>query len=391
MGYATVVLKGKRTEAVGERSPWIFSGAIAEARDFERDGQLCRVVHNGAVVATGYLNTRTTIAVRVLVYGEESIDQGFLRSRMEAAWAMRKALLGDCSDSCRIINGEGDDLPGLVVDKYGDYLVVQSSTAGMDLLLEDIVAVLVAMFRPRGIYEKSRSSARAPEGVPPRAGILHGAVPPEVEIREHGMRFVVDIPEGQKTGFFLDQRENRQIMAAHAAGRTALNCYCYSAAIGVALRRAGVATLHNVDISQSALALAARNYGLNGIVPADDEFRLADVKEYLEVMPRDYYDLIILDPPKFTATRRTVETAIKGYKHINMAALRRIRSGGLLFTFSCSGLIDTELFRKIIFYGAKDAGRSVRVVKSLSADLDHPASIYHRESEYLKGLMLYVD
>jgi 23S rRNA (cytosine1962-C5)-methyltransferase len=390
MHYAQVELKAKRTEAVSERSPWIFSGAIAEASNFEQDGQLCRVLLNGAVVATGYLNTRTTIAVRIFEYADLVIDQRFFRDRIAASRVMREQLVGQHSDSYRIINAEGDGLPGLIVDKYGDYLVLQSSTAGIDLLKETIVAALVAVFQPQGIYEKSRSATRKLEGLLPVSGVLYGDIPPEVIINEHGMRFAVDIPEGQKTGFFLDQRENRQIIAAHAKGRTALNCYCYSAAIGVALQRGGVGTLHNVDISESALALAARNYELNGIVPAADEFRPADVKEYLEVMPENFYDLIILDPPKFTATKRTVDSAIKGYKHINLAALRKIRSGGLLFTFSCSGLIDGELFRKIIFYAAKDAGRAVRVVKSLAADLDHPASVYHRESDYLKGLMLYV-
>ncbi|MBN2164361.1 MAG: class I SAM-dependent rRNA methyltransferase [Pontiellaceae bacterium] len=390
MEYADVYLKPKRREAISEKSPWIFSGAIEAVREFDEDGQLCRIRLGDDVVATGYVNTQTNIAVRVLEFADVQVNVDFLRRRFEESRRMKESLLQGCTDAYRLIHAEGDRLPGLVVDKYGDYLVMQSSTAGIDNLRELIMEALVAVFQPKGILEKSSSTSRKTEGLESVQQVLHGEIPEEIVVEEYGMKYAVDLLGGQKTGFFLDQRENRRIIAQHAQGRTALNCYCYSATMGLGMRQAGVATLHNVDLSEGALELAARNYELNGIAPGDGEFQEADVKKFLGEIPKDFYDLIILDPPKFTASKRTVNAAIKGYKHINMTALRKIKSGGLLFTFSCSGLVDMELFRKILFYAAKDAGRDVRVVRPLHADVDHALSIYHRENEYLKGLMLYV-
>jgi 23S rRNA (cytosine1962-C5)-methyltransferase len=390
MDYAEVHLKRKRHEAISEKSPWIFSGAIEAVREFDDDGGLCRILIDGRVVATGYLNTQTNIAVRILEFGEVEVDVDFIRKRFEESRRMKETLLQGCTNAYRLIHAEGDRFPGLVVDRYGDYLVMQSSTAGIDNLREMIVDALVELFQPKGILEKSSSTSRRTEGLEPVNQVLYGEIPAEIIVEEYGLKYAVDLQGGQKTGFFLDQRENRRIIAQHAAGRTALNCYCYSATMGLCMRNAGVAVLHNVDLSEEALKLAARNYHLNGLVPAGGEFQAADVKKFLGDMPADYYDLIVLDPPKFTASKRTVDAAIKGYKHINMTAMRKIRSGGLLFTFSCSGLVDMELFRKIIFYAAKDAGRDVRVVRPLAADVDHALSIYHRENEYLKGLMLYV-
>jgi 23S rRNA (cytosine1962-C5)-methyltransferase len=390
VNYAEVHLKNSRKEAVSEKSPLIFSSAIHAVREFDEDGQLCHVFVGDDVVATGYINTKAKIAVRLLSFGKVEIDRAFLKARIQASRTMKETLLNGCTDSYRVIHAEGDLLPGLIVDKYGDYLVFQSATAGMDFLKEEIVAVLIDVFDPKGILEKSTSTSRRTEGLEEIRAVHYGEVPDEVIIREHGLDYVVDLAGGQKTGFFLDQRENRRIIAQYSAGRTALNCYCYSATIGLSMRKAGVATLHNVDLSSAALELAAKNYSINKIEPAEGEFQAADVKGFLAEMPEDYYDLIVLDPPKFTASKKTIPQAIKGYKNINMQALKKIKSGGLLFTFSCSGLVDLELFRKIIFYAAKDIGRDVRIVKTLSADVDHSLSVYHRENEYLKGLMLYV-
>jgi 23S rRNA (cytosine1962-C5)-methyltransferase len=390
MDYAEVHLKKNRKEAIDEKSPWIFSGALHAVREFDHDGQLCRIFFGEDVVGTGYINTKTNIAVRVLEFADVRIDRAFLRKRVDASRVMKESLLQGCTDAYRLIHAEGDLLPGLVVDKYGDYLVFASSTAGIDTLRDDIVAVLIDLFQPKGILEKSTSPSRRTEGLDEIRQVLYGEVPDELTIHEHGLQYVVDLAGGQKTGFFLDQRESRRIISRYATGRTALNCYCYSATMGLGMRKAGVKNLHNLDISKGALALAARNYALNGIEPGDGEFQKADVKDFLAEMPQDFYDLIILDPPKFTASKKTITNAIKEYKHINMLAMRNIKPGGLLFTFSCSGVVDLELFRKIIFYAAKDAGRDVRIVRTLSADVDHVLSVYHRENEYLKGLMLCV-
>jgi 23S rRNA (cytosine1962-C5)-methyltransferase len=390
MFYANVYLKSKRQEAIIEKSPWIFSGAIEKVSEFDADGQCCRILLGDTIVATGYINTQTNIAVRILDFSNTDIDHAFILARLKQSREMKEILLQGKTDAYRLIHAEGDRFPGLVVDIYGDLIVLQSSTAGIDTLKPLIVEALVELYHPRGILEKSNSTSRKTEGLEPCNELLYGEVPDETTITENGLTYLIDLKGGQKTGFFLDQRENREIIARHAKGRTALNCYCYSATMGLRMRDAGVKELHNIDMSKEALALAARNYTLNGIEASTEEFQACDCNKFLGDMPENFYDLIILDPPKFTASKRTVNAAIKGYKHINMTAIRKIKPGGLLFTFSCSGLIDMELFRKIIFYAAKDAGRDVRIVKPLSADLDHGLSVFHRENEYLKGLMLYV-
>lgn len=390
MNYLRVHLKSGRREVVENRSPWIFSGAIEQVEGNPEDTRLCHIVLKDRVVATGYINPNTSIAARVITWDERVIDTAFFKERFQSLRILKESLLRGRSDAYRLVHAEADGLPGLVVDRYADCLVVQSSTAGMDELMPFAVEALVDVFSPRAIVERSKSESRRTEKIGEREGVLFGEEPAELVIVENGMKLLVDMCRGQKTGFFLDQRANREIIASWSRGRRVLNGYSYTCSIGVCARSAGAVQVCNVDMSAPALGTGRRNYALNGIVPASNEFIEADMKDYLGTLPFGMFDLIVLDPPKFAASKRTLDAAVKGYKHINMLAMKRIAPGGLLFTFSCSGLVDMELFQKIAFYAAKDSGREVRVIQRLAAAADHALSIYHRENEYLKGLILHV-
>ncbi len=390
MNTLKVQLKGGRREVVENRSPWIFSGAIERVEGDPAETRLCRIFLKDRVVGTGYYHPDMSIAARILTWDERTIDVIFFRERFQALRSLKETLIRGRSNAYRLVHAEADGLPGLVVDRYADVLVVQSSTAGMDELMPLAAEALVDVFSPRAIVERSRSESRRMEKIGEREGVLFGEEPAEVEIEENGLRLLVDVCHGQKTGFFLDQRANREIIASWCSGRRVLNGYSYSCSVGLCARRGGAERVCNVDISAPALETGRRNYALNGLTPADEEFVEADMKDYLGTLPFGTFDLIVLDPPKFAASKRTLDAAIKGYKHINMLAMKRIAPGGLLFTFSCSGLVDMELFQKIAFYAAKDSGREIRVIQRLAADADHALSIYHRENEYLKGLLLHI-
>ncbi|MDD2236962.1 MAG: class I SAM-dependent rRNA methyltransferase [Kiritimatiellae bacterium] len=390
MDYLRVHLKSGRREVVENRSPWIFSGAIDRVEGDASGTRLCHLILKDRVVGTGYINPNTSIAARVISWDERVLDVSFFRERFRALCTLKEALVRGRSNAYRLVHAEADGLPGLVVDRYADVLVVQSSTAGMDELMPLVTEALVDELAPRAVVERSRSESRRTEKINEREGVRFGEEPEEVEIEENGIRLLVDVCHGQKTGFFLDQRANRETIASWCAGRRVLNGYSYTCSVGVCARRAGAMQVCNVDVSAPALERGRRNYALNGLEPSGDEFVETDMKEYLGTMPYGAFDLIVLDPPKFAASKRTLDAAIKGYKHINMLAMKRIAPGGLLFTFSCSGLVDLELFQKIAFYAAKDSGREVRVLQRLAADVDHGLSIYHRENEYLKGLVLHI-
>lgn len=390
MDYLKVHLKSKRKDVVENRSPWIFSGAIDRVEGDPEATRLCRFVLKDQVVATGYYNPNTSLAARVIAWDSREVNADYFRERVRSLCALKEGLLGGRSNAYRLVHAEADGLPGLVVDRYADVFVVQSSTAGMDALMPEVVEALVEEFSPRAVVERSRSESRRTEKIGEREGLRYGEEPGPVEVEENGLRMLVDVCHGQKTGFFLDQRANRGIIASWCGGRRVLNGYAYSCAVGLYARRAGAVQVCNVDVSAPALETGRRIYALNGVTPAPDEFTEADMKDYLGRMPFGAFEVIVLDPPKFAASKRSLDAAIKGYKHINMLAMKRIAPGGLLCTFSCSGLVDMELFQKIAFYAAKDSGREVRVLQRLAADVDHALSIYHRENEYLKGLLLHV-
>jgi 23S rRNA (cytosine1962-C5)-methyltransferase len=390
---ANLRLKPGREKAIRNRHPWVFSGAVAGIDGQAADGEVVVVRSDeGAYLGRGTLNRRSQIVVRILTWepGQE-IDEAFWAERIAAAAARRRTLEADpATTAYRLIYAESDLVPGLIVDRYGDYLVAQFLTLGIAQRREAICEVLAHVAAPAGIYERSDVEVRAQEGLAPETGVRWGsAPPPQLEIQEAGHRFSVDLRGGQKTGFYLDQRPNRAALAPYARGQEILDAFSYSGAFGVYAAAAGAASIRSLDSSEEALDLAQRNMALNGFSRARDAYEQADVFQALRTY-RDRawnFDLIVLDPPKFAPTRRHVSRASRAYKDINLLALKLLRPGGILFTFSCSGGIDADLFQKIVFGAAVDAGREVQVIERLFQGSDHPVLLSFPESAYLKGLV----
>ena len=402
MNLPRVTLKPKREHIVKQRHPWLFSGAIAQTEDTATDGGLVDVVTvDGEWLARGYLNRRSQIAVRLLTWEQgyypelvegQAIDEAFWRARLERAIAGRAALVADRGTTAyRLVNAESDGLPGLIVDRYGDWLVLQALTLGIERYKETLARLLVELLDEiQGVYERSDVDVRDKEGLGPCTGPLWGAAPPDlVEVLENGYRFLVDLKAGHKTGFYLDQRENRAQLPVYCAGSEVLNAFAYTGAFGVYALAGGAASVVNVDTSEPALALAARQVEMNGLPTAGVVNEVADVFAQLRAYraANRQFDLIILDPPRFALSRRHVQQASRGYKDINWIALQLLRPGGILFTFSCSGLVSRELFQKIVFGAALDAERDVQIIAQLSQAGDHPVALTFPEAAYLKGLI----
>jgi 23S rRNA (cytosine1962-C5)-methyltransferase len=388
-----VVLKRGREKPVLNRHPWIFSGAIKNIEGECTDGDIVTVVDSrGSFLAQGYLNRRSQITVRLLSWiEEETIDRSFFRHRLEQAIAVRRPLQEDqATNAYRLVNAESDFLPGLVVDRYNEYLVIQFLTLGIERWKREIVSLLGELLPCRGIYERSDVEVREKEGLPPTTGLLAGQERPAlVHIIENGHRFIVDIKQGQKTGFYLDQRDNRQKLTRYCRGKTVLNCFAYTGAFAVYAAGAGAKKVVNVESSAEALRLAQRNMALNGFDGREDEYIEGDVFQVLRQHRGEgrSFDLIVLDPPKFAYSQSQVQAACRGYKDINLLAMQMLRPGGILFTFSCSGSISPELFQKVVFGASVDAGRGVQIIEKLTQGFDHPILLSFPESEYLKGFI----
>jgi 23S rRNA (cytosine1962-C5)-methyltransferase len=389
----TVVLKKGREKAVRNHHPWIFSGAIAQVEGHPEDGNVVDVLDSGrGFLARGYLNRRSQITVRLLTWAtDEVLDRGFWWRRIEQSAARRHQVLASgATTACRLVHAESDLLPGLVVDRYGDYLVVQALTLGIEQRKDEIVGILAELLRPRGIYERSDVDVREKEGLAHHVGPLWGEEPPRpLEILENGLRFRVDIQGGQKTGFYLDQRDNRARLAGYCRGRSVLNAFSYTGAFGAYAAHAGAERVTNLDTSTDALTLARQNIELNLATPRQDEYVVGDVFVVLRRYRAEgrKFDLIILDPPKFANSQAQVIPACRGYKDINWLALQLLNPGGILFTMSCSGLVKPDLFQKVVFGASVDAGRDVQIVEHLSQATDHPILLTFPEGEYLKGLV----
>jgi 23S rRNA (cytosine1962-C5)-methyltransferase len=371
----------------------VFSGAVQRIEGEPADGDVVDVVaHDGEFLARGYLNRRSQIVVRLLTWDpDEAVDRGFWRRRLEAAIEARRVLPGlEDTDAYRLVHAESDGLPGLVVDRYGDYLVVQFLTLGVDRRKVELVTLLEELVQPRGILERSDVDVREKEGLGPVTGPLAGhAPPPLVVARESGHRFWVDLWAGQKTGFYLDQRENRRRVARYCAGREVLNAFAYTGAFAVYALAVGASHVTNVESSAEALELGRRNLALNRLDASQVEDVAGDVFQVLRSY-RDAgrsFDLIILDPPKFAYSQAQVRAACRGYKDINLLAMRLLRPGGVLCTFSCSGVVSADLFQKVVFGAALDARRDVQVLERLAQGPDHPLLLTFPEGEYLKGLI----
>jgi 23S rRNA (cytosine1962-C5)-methyltransferase len=392
---ADVYLKQGRDKAVRNRHPWVFSGAIDRIAGTVDDGEVVTVRDTrGAFLARGYLNRRSQIVVRLLTWDQdERIDDAFWRKRIAAAVTRRESFTADprpATTAYRLIYGESDLLPGLIVDRYANYLVIQCLTLGIDQRREAIVDALHRILSPAGIYERSDVDVRRQEGLPPVTGTLAGETPPDVvEMRENGHRFLVDVARGQKTGFYLDQRVNRRALAEYAHDREVLNAFSFTGAFSVYAAAAHAGPITNLDTSSDALALARQHMQLNQLHRPDDAYECGDAFQLLRSY-RDQgrsFDLIVLDPPKFAPTRKYVQRASRAYKDINLLAIKLLRPGGVLFTFSCSGGIDAALFQKIVFGASVDTGRDVQIVAALTQGPDHPVLLSFPESFYLKGLI----
>ena len=390
---ATLVLKAGKDRPLLRRHPWVFAGAIERQQGRAEPGDTVRVVGaDGRFLAWAAYSPASTIRARAWSFRErDAVDAALIERRIVQAITRRAELERD-TDAVRLIFGEADGLPGLVADRYARQLVVQLLSAGAERWRDAIVAALGRAAGCDAIYERSEAAVREREGLAPREGPIDGAVPAPVEIVEHGLRYRVDVVRGHKTGFYIDQRDNRARVAAMAAGRRVLNCFAYTGGFTVAALAGGAVSAVSVDSSADALAAAREHVARNGLQAAAAEWVEADVFALLRQLhgAQRRFDLIVLDPPKFAPSPQHVERAARAYKEINLKALQLLAPGGLLFTFSCSGAIGIELFQKIVAGAVFDAGVDAQLLQRLQAGIDHPVAMTHPEGEYLKGLLLRV-
>jgi 23S rRNA (cytosine1962-C5)-methyltransferase len=386
-----IYLKQGRERPVLNGHPWIFSGAIDKINGNADIVGVADIFDcKKSWIARGLYNPASQIRVRLLTGKDEPIDADFFRRRITRALALREKYVAPETNAYRLINGEGDFLPGLIVDRYADFLVCQFFTAGMELFKDAVSAALGGLSGAKGLYERSDGKVREEEGLGASVGMLAGAEPPElIEIEESGSQFLVDVRRGQKTGYFLDQRDNRQFLLKLVRGAAVLNCFSYSGAYSVFALRGGARSVISLDSSRPALELAEKNLALNQLGGDNAELIKGDAFAYLKECDANF-DIIVLDPPALAHRRADVEAATGGYKFLNLHALKHLKPGGLFLTFSCSQHVSADLFQKVVFGAAVDAGRRVSIVKKLGPPIDHPVSLHHPEGEYLKGLALHV-
>lgn len=388
--YPEIILKKGREAALLRGHPWIFSGAIASVRGNPRAGDIVLAKDSaGHCLALGFFNPSTDISFRALTKKcEENISEYFWQSRLHDAYKLRQKIIGEQTNAYRLINAEGDGFPGLIVDVYNTTQVFSIATAGMEKQKNHILNALVSQLKPTCIYERSDSRSRKIEGLENASGVVFGeggtGVP---EIMENGLKFEVDVVSGQKTGFFLDQRVNREKIGALSREALVLNCFAYTGAFSVYCAEGGAKKIVSLDISKTACAAARKNLHLNWFAAENYPVIEADVFTYLR-NTQENFNLIILDPPAFAKTKRDVTKAARGYKDINLQAIKHLTQGGMLATFSCSNLIEEDLFYKIVLAAAHDAKADLQVLSRLEAGPDHPVALGHPEGRYLKGLLL---
>ncbi|MGH7930199.1 MAG: class I SAM-dependent rRNA methyltransferase [Candidatus Binatia bacterium] len=390
-----VYLKSGRERPVLNGHPWIFSGAADRTDgDAHTVGVADVFDWKKTWIARGLYNPASQIRVRVLTWKDEPIDGDFFRRRITRALALREKYIAPKANAFRLINGEGDFLPGLVVDRYAEFLVCQFVTAGMEkhklIIIDVLTEALKGLGAGKGIFERSDGKVREEEGLGPSVGMLAGKEPPElIEVEENGFKFLVDIRRGQKTGFFLDQRDNRQFLTGIARDAAVLNCFSYSGAFSIYALGGGARSVISLDSSRPALEIAEKNLGLNRYAGDHVELIKGDAFAYLKECDASF-DMIVLDPPSLAHRRSDIDAATGGYKFLNLHAFRHLNAGGFLLTFSCSQHLSSDLFQKVVFGAAVDAGRRVMTVKKLGPPIDHPVSLHHPEGDYLKGLVLHV-
>ncbi|MBQ8021785.1 MAG: class I SAM-dependent rRNA methyltransferase [Bacteroidales bacterium] len=394
-----VILKKGREESVRRFHPWVFSGSIAQITGSPAEGDIVAVhASDGQFLAAGHYQIGS-IAVRILSFDGEVLSPDFWKDMIGRAYAVRRAagLAGGSATNCyRLVHGEGDNLPGLIIDYYDGVCVMQAHSVGMFRAKKQICEALVAVYGDelKAVYDKSSGTAPFKAGLDLIDGYLYrrpGFSDDEQMVLENGHKFLVNWTEGQKTGFFLDQRENRNLVGRYAAGRRVLNLFCYTGGFSIYALGAGAVHVDSVDSSRKAMDMVEKNVALNGFDPSLHTSYCTDALDFLKNAPEDAYDLMIVDPPAFAKHRGALSNALRAYQRLNAAAISKVAPGGFVFTFSCSQVVDKEAFALAVFSAAAQTGRSVRILDRLNQPADHAVNIYHPEGEYLKGLLLYVE
>ena len=401
-----VILRKGREESLKRFHPWVFSGAVAEIQGSPAEGDIVGVYSSdGSFLAAGHYQIGS-IAVRILSFDENVNNPDFWKIMIERAFLVRVAAglasplsdgeVGGDTDCYRLVHGEGDNLPGLIVDYYNGVCVMQAHSAGMFRSRKQICDALVSLYGDglKAVYDKSSGTVPFKAGLNPVDGYLYkkeGFDDAGFTVREHGHSFVVDWTEGQKTGFFLDQRENRALVEKFAKDRNVLNLFCYTGGFSIYALAGGAAHVDSVDSSKKAMSLVDRNVALNGFSPDSHTSLCCDAIDYLKSVPEGKYDLMIVDPPAFAKHRGALNNALRAYQRLNAAAISKVAPCGIVFTFSCSQVVDKEAFALAVFSAAAQCRRSVRILDRLNQPADHAVNIYHPEGEYLKGLLLYVE
>ncbi|MDD2293634.1 MAG: class I SAM-dependent rRNA methyltransferase [Bacteroidales bacterium] len=392
---AKVILKKGREESLKRYHPWVFSGAVQSIEGSPKEGDIVTVcAHDGSILACGHYQIGS-ITVRVLSFDTPAIMPDFWENALGKALDLRKAfcLAGNPQTNCyRLIHGEGDSLPGLIIDYYDGNAVMQAHSAGMFLAKERIAGALQSIYGSslKSVYDKSSGTAPFKAGLDLQDGYLYGNPDSsEAVVLENGHKFIVNWEDGQKTGFFLDQRENRSMVERYAHGRKLLNLFCYTGGFSVYALAGGALSVDSVDSSAKAIALTERNVELNGF--SAHRSYCEDAIDFLHNSPDNQYDMMIVDPPAFAKHRGALDNALRAYRRLNASAIAKIAPGGIIFTFSCSQVVDKNAFALAVFSAAAQCGRKVRIIDRMNQPADHPVNIYHPEGEYLKGLVLYVE
>ena len=392
--YKKITLRKGKEDSLKRFHPWVFSGAIGHIDEGVEEGDIVAVhAADGSLIGNGHFQVGS-ISVRMLTWGDEPVDEKFYAQRLNAAAMLRKSLglMRADNNSFRLVHGEGDFLPGLVIDVYGSTAVLQAHSPGMHFDRHKVAQAIVALpdLDVRNVYYKSETTLPYKAALDAENGYIIGQYDTDIAM-ENGLRFHVDWLRGQKTGFFVDQRENRTLLEHYSPGHKALNMFCYTGGFSFYALRGGAALVHSVDSSAKAVSLTNENVLLN--FPEDNRHQAfaTDAFKYLAEMQHGQYDLIILDPPAFAKHKSALKNALIGYRKLNGKAFEKIAPGGILFTFSCSQAVSREQFRLAVFSAAAQSRRKVRILHQLSQPADHPINIYHPEGEYLKGLVLYVE